>query len=625
MTKKRNLLYLLVLLFAAIFNIGFAESDYEISEIQFVGATFFTDDDLLDIIYSETGDDFDPRLVKLDKIVLMNFYRQGGFLTVDISDSLIQNNITKEMEINYIIRENRRYYFGKVIFTGNKFISTRQLNKAFEEYKPGEPFDEARVNQGNQIIENDYYNRGKPYVNINLDYRFEQDSMVVVLFNIEENQTIYIKDINYIGLELVQKFLIRRELEFKKGEIYNRQKLDQSQHNIYSTGLFEYVRFELESIPNDTSNVILKILIRERDPSWIGFKIGFGYEQEESYGNKLDLTAEGGHRNLFGTARSISLHLIPSFLYDVNSKTIVNPENQISFVFVEPWIGYTRTPGVFQISYNQYRPLNSADFNVFRTSFNVSHRFKSGYETSAGIEAKFVDQLTTGIIDSVLEQDAGKDEIYSLSLFASNDTRKNYFNPVNGSVTELGLTFSSSHGFSKSGAAENIQYFTLITSWKRYQPIALDFISKKLKFTFANRIKIGTIYELGSEGSIPISDLFFAGGATTVRGYQEQLLGPLSFSSDGIPVAFGGKLIFLANAEIRFPIIWLFVGELFFDGGNVWRELNDFRAKEIKFSAGAGIALVTPIGPIRFDYGFKLMPKDFEESSNFHIGFYFAF
>lgn len=616
-------------LFIAIFLVLFCTQvladEFEISEIQFIKTSFFTDDDLLDIIYSDTGDDFDPRLVKLDKIVLINFYRQNGFLTVDVRDSLIQNNITKEIEINYIIEENRRYYLGKVVFAGNKSIRTSRLNKAFAEYEVGEPFDEARVNQGNQFVENEYYNIGKPYVNINLDYRFEQDSMVVVLFDIEENQTIYIKDIDYIGLDLVQKFLIRRELEFKKGEIYNRQKLDQSQQNIYSTGLFEYVRFELEAIPNDTSNVILKILIRERDPRWIGFKVGFGYEQEESYGNKLDLTAEGGHRNLFGTARSISLHLVPSFLYDTNSKKIVNPENQISFVFVEPWIGYTRTPGVFQISYHQYRPLNSADFNVLRTSFNVSHRFKSGYETSAGIEAKFVDQLTTGIIDSVLEQDAGKDEIYSLSLFASNDTRKNYFNPMNSSVTELGLTFSSSHGFSKEGIAENTQYFTLITSWKRYQPMDFKFIHKKLKFTFANRIKIGTIWEVGSKGTIPISDLFFAGGATTVRGYPEQLLGPLSFKTDGTPIALGGKLIFLANAEIRFPLIWLFVGEIFFDGGNVWREITDFRAKETKFSTGAGIALVTPIGPIRFDYGIKLMKKDFEDSSNFHIGFYFAF
>ncbi|MCK5032038.1 MAG: BamA/TamA family outer membrane protein, partial [Calditrichia bacterium] len=498
---------------------------FEISKIQFVGSNSFQDEELLDIIYSEEDEEFDARLVKLDKIVLMNFYRKSGFLTVEINDSLIQNNKLNQVEINYVIHEGLCYYLGRFEFSGNKIINTDFLHEIFEAYKAGEPFDEGRINQGKQIIEGHYYDKGKPYINLKLDYQFEHDSLVVVIFKIIENQTVYIKDIKYVGLKIVQKFLIRRELEFKKNEIYNRKIMDESQQNIYGTGLFEYVRFELEAIPNDSINVILNILVKERDPRWIGFRIGYGYEQEESYGNKLDLTAEGGHRNLFGTARSISLHLVPSFLYSVNSKKIVNPENQATFVYVEPWIGYTRTPGIFQVSYNQYRPLNSADFNVFKTSFNVNHKFKNNIVTSGGIEAKLVNQLTSGSIDSTLESDAGKDQIYSVSLFASKDTRKNYFDPQDASVTELGLSFSNSIGEDSEGKKENTKYFTFIAAWKRYQPVKFKLFRKDFRIVMATRLKLGTIYELKSGGTIPISDLFFAGGATTVRGYDEQLLG----------------------------------------------------------------------------------------------------
>jgi len=602
-----------------------AEDKFEISKINFVGSKSFTDEELLELIYSEVDKEFDARLVKLDKIVLINFYRKNGYLTVEVNDSLIQNNRLNQVEIHYVIHEAQQYFLGKFEFSGNKIINTEFLQGIFENYKKGEPFDEGRINQGKQIIEGHYYNKGKPYINLNLDYQFEDDSLVVVIFKIEENQTIYINDINYIGLDLVQKFLIRRELEFKKNEIYNRKKLDESQQNIYGTGLFEYVRFELETIPNDTTNVNLNILVKERDPRWVGFRIGYGYEQEESYGNKLDLTAEGGHRNLFGTARSISLHLVPSFLYSVNSKEIVNPENQITFVFVEPWIGYTRTPGIFQVSYNQYRPLNSADFNVFRTAFSVSHKFKNKIETSGGIEAKFVNQLTSGKIDSTIESDAGKDAIYSVSLFGSKDTRKNYFDPQNASVTELGLSFSNSIGNNKDGKKVNTQYLTFIASWKRYQPIKFKLFRNDYRIVFATRLKISSIYELNSGGDIPISDLFFAGGATTVRGYDEQLLGPLGDTKNNEKEALGGKMRFLTNAELRFPIWWLFVGEIFFDGGQVWREIDHIHANDLKFSTGAGIALMTPIGPIRFDYGYKLMPESYEDHYNLHIGFYFAF
>jgi len=602
-----------------------ADDKFEISKINFVGSNAFANEELLELIYSEEDEEFDARLVKLDKIVLINFYRKNGYLTVEVNDSLIQKNRLSQVEIHYVIHEAQQYFLGRFEFSGNKIINTEYLQGIFENYKKGEPFDEGRINQGKQIIEGHYYNKGKPYINLNLDYQFEDDSLVVVIFKIEENQTIYIKDINYIGLDLVQKFLIRRELEFKKNEIYNRKKLDESQQNIYGTGLFEYVRFELEAIPDDTTNVNLKILVKERDSRWVGFRVGYGYEQEESYGNKLDLTAEGGYRNLFGTARSISLHLVPSFLYSIDSKKIVNPENQVTFVFVEPWIGYTRTPGIFQVSYNQYRPLNSADFNVFRTSFNVSHKFKNKIEVSGGIEAKFVNQLTSGKIDSTLESDAGKDQIYSVSLFGSQDKRKNYFNPQDASVTELGVSFSNSFGENSKGKKENTKYVTLIASWKRYQPIKFKLLRNEYRIVFATRLKLSSIFELNSGGSIPISDLFKAGGATTVRGYDEQLLGPLGFTSDSSLVARGGKMLFLANAELRFPIWWLFMGEIFFDGGQVWQEIDHIHANDLKFSTGAGIALMTPIGPIRFDYGYKLMPESFEDHYNLHIGFYFAF
>ncbi len=621
---KHNKFNILLILIVVPFAFLHASDDvFEISKINFAGSKSFTNEELLDLIYSEEDEDFDARLVKLDKIILINFYRKNGFLTVEVTDSLFMKNGLRQVEIHYIISEAQQYFLGKFEFSGNTIINTEYLKGIFEGYKPGEPFDEGKVNQGKQIIEEHYYNKGKPYINLTLDYQFEQDSMVVVLFRIEENQTIFIKDIKYIGLNLVQKFLIRRELEFKKNEIYNRKKLDESQQNIYGTGLFEYVRFELEALPKDTINVILNILVKERDPRWVGFRVGYGYEQEESYGNKLDLTAEAGHRNLLGTARSISLHLVPSFQYNAKSNKIINPENQVSFVFVEPWIGYTRTPGIFQVSYNQYKPLNSADFNVFRTSFNVSHRFDNKIETSGGIEAKFVDQLSSGIIDSTLESDAGKDEIYSISLFASKDTRKNYFDPQDGSVTELGLTFSNSIGNDSKGNSVNTQYFTLVAAWKRYQPFKFKLFKKDIRLVFATRLKLGSIYELNSGGDIPISDLFFAGGATTVRGYDEQLLGPLNPTNK---IALGGKMLFLANAELRFPVWWLFMGEIFFDVGQVWKEVDHMHANDLKFSTGAGIALMTPIGPIRVDYGYKLMPESYdEENYNIHVGFYFAF
>jgi outer membrane protein insertion porin family len=70
----------------------------------------------------------------------------------------------------------------------------------------------------------------------------------------------------------------------------------------------------------------------------------------------------------------------------------------------------------------------------------------------------------------------------------------------------------------------------------------------------------------------------------------------------------------------------LFVAEIFLDGGNVWRELSDFNPKEFRFSTGLGLVLITPVGPIRFDYGIKLTKEDSDKTRDaFHFGLYFAF
>jgi outer membrane protein insertion porin family len=598
----------------------------EISEISFKGVVSFSEDELTDILHSEEDEEFDARLAKLDKILLTNFYRQNGFLTVTVFDSLIINSVTNEVKVIYELVEGQRYYLDRIEFEGNELYSRDALFNSFEGMTPGNPFDEGMMKSAKQGMENLYYNNGKPFVVLSFDYEIENDSMVVIKCAIKENQTVTIKDMEYLGVELVQHFIIYRELEIKRGEIYSREELALSHRNLYRTGLFEYVRFELKPT-EDSTQAVLVIQVHEKDPAWIGARIGFTHEDEESYGNKIELALEGGHRNLWGTGRSLSLHVVPSLAYDIESKKAINPDNHISLIFVEPWIGYTKTPGVFMTSYHLYRPLNSADFNVLRFNFGVSRELTPIIDLRGSLEAKLVTLLEEGIIDTTLEADANRDQVYSILTYGKRDTRNNFFNPTNGSLSDLSLGYSYSIGELESGGKEIKTYITLISSWKRYQPLKWKPFKKREGMTIATRLKGGAIFEIGPTKNLPISDLFFAGGATTVRGYQEQLLGPTTFDSEGYKnKAIGGKLLYLMNVEIRIPIYWLFVGEIFLDGGNVWREISDFNPTEIKFSTGLGLVLLTPVGPIRFDYGVKLNKEDSDKTRDaFHFGLYFAF
>ena len=608
------------------FNYSISQT-LEISDISFKGINAFSEDELRDLLHSEEDEEFDARLVKLDKILLTNFYRQNGFLTVTVFDSLIINRNTMNVQVIYELVEGQRYYLDRIEFEGNEMYSDRALLNSFEDLIPGEPFDEGLMKNAKQGLENLYYNHGKPFVVLTFDYEIEQDTMVVIKCAIKENQTVTIKDMEYVGLKLVKPFIVYRELAIKQGDVYSREELALSNRNLYRTGLFDYVRFELKPTKGDSTQAILVIRLQEEEPAWVGARIGFTHEEEESYGNKIELALEGGHRNLWGTGRSLSLHIVPSFAYDIETKKAINPDNNITLMFVEPWIGYTKTPGVFIAAYHLYRPLNSADFNVLRFNFGVTREVSPILDLRGSLEAKLVTLLEEGIVDTTLEADANRDQVYSLLAYGKRDTRNNFFNPTNGSLTDLSLGYSYSIGELPSGGKDIKTYITLISSWKRYQPIKWRPFKRREGITMATRLRAGAIFELGPTRSLPISDLFFAGGATTVRGYQEQLLGPTTFDSEGYKEkATGGKLLYLMNLEFRVPLFWLFVGEIFLDGGNVWREIEDFNPGEVKFSTGLGVVLLTPIGPIRFDYGLKLNKEDSDRTADaFHFGLYFAF
>ncbi len=622
MKNAYSIIFCLIISFPSLYA-----QEFEVEKLEFSGNRYMESEALQELIHSETGDEFDARLVKLDKILLTNFYRSNGFLTVQVLDSLVIRRTMKIVEIYYQIDEGQRYITGNFKISGNNNFTYDQILSSFEDSPLGGSFDEAKIETGKRNIEARYYNSGKPFVQLALDYEFYQDSLVMVKLDIIEGPTVYIKDITYDGLVHVQEFIIRRELEFSKGELYNRDKFTTSQQNIYKTGLFDLVNFGISPIPDDSAQVILNITVQEKDARWIGLRVGFAYEQELSYGNKLELTLEGGHRNLFGTARSVSLHVVPSFIYDFQTNQVVNPDNNITFVFVEPWIGYTRTPGVTQLSYHQYRPVNSANFDVYQASFNVSHEFEFQYRASGTLQAKVVNQLTNDVVDTTLIDDASQDLVYTVSMYGVRNTKDNFFNPGNGALSDLSVAFSHSIGENALGDRETKQYFTLVSSWQRYQPLGFRLSKRAGDAIFATRIKGGAIVELGKLKTLPISDLFFAGGATTVRGYQEQLLGPTNFDENGYKTtALGGKLMYLMNAEVRIPLFWLLVGEAFFDAGNVWSEINQFKVTDIKFSTGLGLVFLTPVGPVRFEYGIKLNPESSDRTPDaFHLGFYYAY
>jgi len=132
------------------------------------------------------------------------------------------------------------------------------------------------------------------------------------------------------------------------------------------------------------------------------------------------------------------------------------------------------------------------------------------------------------------------------------------------------------------------------------------------------KVRGGIVKPVGDSSDVPIYERFFAGGAYTIRGYNERKVGPIDPVSED-PI--GGEALFIGNIEYTYPLNDYLRVALFFDTGNVWSKYSDFLQGGLKSSFGFGVRVKTPFGPISVDYGIPLdvEPGEDSKSGKFHF------
>lgn len=120
---------------------------------------------------------------------------------------------------------------------------------------------------------------------------------------------------------------------------------------------------------------------------------------------------------------------------------------------------------------------------------------------------------------------------------------------------------------------------------------------------------------------VPSFDRFYMGGASTMRGFKENSMGPTDMG--GGPR--GGKVMVVGNIEYRRALFWKFGCTIFVDAGNLWEKPKHVNGRDFKVSSGVGIQFFTPVGPLRLDYGRQLPIKESPETGRFHLSILYAF
>jgi len=598
-----------------------------IDSIDVEGNKYFGDGKIRGVLFSQKTNIF--RAIKADRArrvqreTLMRdtsevkyLYLSEGFLGVRVEESFEPLPDDSNAVVKIKIDEGRQFFYGNVNITGrfdrDKFQSEFiDIIKDFKINDFREPVDPFNIRQASYDIKSVLANNGFPYAtaNFNIDTS-TANNLGDITFRIFADSLVHFGDVKIVGAENYGPSIVRRELTFKKGDVYRRKDIIESQKRLLNTGY--YLTLRLNSTVPDTAgmerrlNPDFMLALKERPPHYVSIKTGAAQDSIKDL--IWSLSASWGKRN-FLRSRQLELTAQTSFVIFTEWRL---KDHSYRARIIEPWFLGIRMPLTLTA---QVEPGVKSLVQPYRKqtwfiSVTTTKTIKDNLKILTGLQYEKINiyGLTAGESEEQLRQEEGISVRRKLYFNITRDTRNSFFIPSRGSVTSLRYDYVG--GF----LGGDDSFYLLEGSWSRYQKVWPGWIS-------ASRIKGGFVQETKDGKPVPTDDKFYLGGANTIRGFSEDELGPLS--ETGNPI--GADIILIINQEFRYPIIGKFWGSIFADAGNGYRYRDNIKWNNLAFSYGAGIQFISPAGPIRLDYARHIRTKGIEPGYRFHFTILYAF
>ena len=440
-------------------------------------------------------------------------------------------------------------------------------------------------------------------------------------FAIDEGRQSIVRDIRVAGNDKTSERLVREQILVAPNEPLNLQALSRSRKNLYDSGAFSVVDLSRDTVveakPTDseddnvsgavtgeqaTKPVLVEVAVREVQPYQVRY--GASYDTEGKLGGVLDASAH----NVFGKARVLGV----ASRYDAQVREGRVYMSQPTLLH---WPIQT-TASIYRRDERNPATQTSEAFNVDRrgVSFQQERRLKNDYVWNYGYRferARTFDPLGVGPEEFI--------KVSPLSSAFVRETRDELLDATRGSFSSHAFSFSPQWLGSDDTYVKYFgQYFhTIPLQRERLERFSNEIL--RPRFVFATGVRLGLSKGMGT--FVPTTERFYAGGSTTVRGFEQNALGPVDL--DGTPV--GGDALLILNNELRFPLISIVDGVTFLDAGNVFQRTKDFSFTDIRKSAGVGVRLRTKWVLVRGDYGFVLDRREGERRGRFYFSIGQAF
>jgi outer membrane protein insertion porin family len=569
----------------------FEGSKVRVSSLAFTGITI-PEKNLKEIMSMKEGDVYNPDLLDSDMRNIKEFYTALGHLDVSVAEPQVEMS-EAGASILIEVKEGPRFEVARLGIEGVKSVPEEEVRKAAG-IKAGDPYNEVDVVDARRRVISLYRNRGFPDCRVIVSRKFE-GNLADVVFSVDEGPMVFFGKTVITGNTSTRPEVIEREFLHSQGEPFDATQLVEERQKLYRLGLFTEVDTRILDRYDETSDV--EVVVTEGKAGSVEF--GLGYGEYEKYRGFFDL----GYRNLFGMNRQAS------FRTELSSLT-----TRFILSYREPW--FLGKPMPFRaILLREDRKEKNVDTG------DIRYRVKR-HSASVGIEKKLSDKTKLDLFyefslvetfdvqpDVILsKEDTGTLAISSITPSIAYDTRDNPFDPQRGVFASLSVKSASYLLLSET------DFIKVIARASRYMRLSRWLV-------LAASLRGGVAEGLRDTDELPIVERFFLGGRDTVRGFNQDTLGPKG--DLGTPV--GGNAFLLGNLEFRIKVYdgWKLV--TFLDAGNVYPKIGDVDPTDLRYTAGLGLRYSTPVGPVRVDYGHKLNRKPGESSGEIHFSIGQAF
>jgi outer membrane protein assembly complex protein YaeT len=548
-----------------------------------------------------------------------------GYRSARVESRLYFTTDREELALIFVVDKGPKSIVKDVVVRGNTLFATSELQR-LAPINAGEPFSAERAREGARKIKEFYTGRGYLEARTDVIILDLPGDCISLIYEVTEGDRAVTREVSVTGQTITRSGAIRRFLDFEPGVVLTPKLLRNAERDLYATGAFREV---IVRTAPDAGAVResrrVTVSVSEADPLSLFYLLGYSTDEGPR------ATVQFTHSNLFDRLLLGTMRLRGS-----QEEQLA----QLQLTDLRPW--GKKWPTAFSAFYQRdsdVRPFvrrklvdGGAQPGSEGQSFGIN-RFVGFIQTQRKLGDRMALRFRYSFqtvklfnLENIPDIEVTRNEpslrLSEFSIGFTRETRDNLLSPTRGQL------FSFDHSLAARELGGNESFNKFFGEYQRYDTppwLGGTTVAVAARAGLAGLYRVtdrdgdGVISE--PERRLPISERFFAGGATTLRGFRFEEAGPHGVleprNSDELPtlVPIGGDALVIFNFELRFPLSrrWRLVP--FYDLGNVFRRMSDINFAGMTNSVGLGLRFNTPIGPVGVDYGYLLDPPFFITAS----------